>query len=459
MRTSINELLNKQSAEETIYILCDPQVRDFVITAGDFFQLETLDKWVDNSWSQDVFLEKTDQKKQNEIYQRLKEEEWEIVGKLKELKKTDPAGYEHREEIQALRCVKQGIGKALRDMNAYYEAQAEWEMQKTYGLKKRQTFVYKNTVSMGDFSDLEKKFPILQKVNLPWIRECPLFFSDISSIRKSVEEGKTIGIVGGPCLFGTYEVEVIICHKDDREFSYDFSSGRRYDQQPGRMDFADHVERWHEKIQKISFRNRKMGVTVQEQQSLEVLFEFAKAFQAKVAIPIPDISYLKYLYTVLEPLEEKMREQIVLEFRTQTRKIADLYLERIEKLKKKYPQIEVKVLHERDQALCKEFHEKREIYFQKSGLIHRMTSKRKKTDAIFDYISMLALPFYFWGTEQVIQIDNLDETDSYRKCKKVHQSAFTLSSILYPERLSKNLRDTIFNAPLEDKEYLETTGE
>lgn len=457
MRTSIDELLKEKNREvkESVYALCERDIREFVVTAGNFFQMETAEKWLENLWIQEVFQKKMEQKKENEVYSALEKQYTFIVKQIQDIKKADPKGYAHMEELRALRCVKKSIKKALGDMEEFYRSEAEQELQAVYQLKSREALVYKNTVCIGGFSDLVKRIPALEEIQLPWIRKCPLLLSDIPSLQGAVEQGDAIGIVGGPCLFGTYEVEILVSHRDGKIFSYDFSSGRRYDRKKEVMDFGGHVECYSKEITEISFQNRKRGLTAQEAESLDILFAFAKVLHAKVAIPIPDISYLKYLFTMLEPMDADFREQTVLKFRTETRKIADLYLERIERLKKQYPQVEVKVLHERDEVLLKEFHEKRELYFQKSGLIHRLTSKRKKTDAIFDYISMLALPFYFWGTPHVIQIDNLDETDSYRKCRKVHKSAFTLSSILYPERLSINGKDTIFNAPLAYKEYLE----
>lgn len=457
MRTSIDELLQEETreVENSLYSLYERDIHNFVITAGNFFKIETAEKWLENLWIQDVFQKKVAQKKVSAVFSALEKQYAFIVMQIQNIKEVDPKGYEHMEELRALRYVKRSIKVALGDMEAFYCSDVKQELRSAYQLKDREVIVYKNTVCVGSFADLVKKVPVLENIQLSWIRKCPLFFSGIRNLQGAVERGEDIGIVGGPCLFGTYEVEILVSHKDGTLFSYDFSSGRRYDKKNEVMDFAGHVERYKNEITEIHFQNRKKGITAQEEESLEVLFAFAKELNAKVAIPIPDISYLKYLFTVLEPMDKDFREQTVLKFRTETRKIADLYLERIKRLKKKYPQVEIKVLHEREEALVKEFYEKRELYFQKSGLIHRLTSKRKKTDAIFDYISMLALPFYFWGTPHVIQIDNLDETDSYRKCRKVHKSAFTLSSILYPERLSINGKDTIFNAPLAYKEYLE----
>ena len=456
MRTSLEELLKgkNKKPEESLYGFYDSSVRKFCITAGNFFKLETSEKWLDNLWSDDLFKGKCEKKKDNAVYKGIKQQYISVTEQIADIKREDPKGYAHMEELRALRSVKRSSRQALQDLESYYRSEVEQEIQKEYGIKAREAFVYKNTVCLGGFDDLIHRIPVLNKVELPWIRECPLLLSDIHSLVEAYRQGTDIGIVGGPCLFGTYEVEVRVRHKNGALFSYDFSSGRRYDEKKENMDLADHIECYRDEIEEISFQNRKQGLTIQEAESLEVLFAFANVLHAKVAIPIPDISYLKYLSTILETVDEAFREQTVEKFRAETRKIADMYLAWIEGLKEKYPQTEVKVLHERDEELCREFYEKRELYFQKSGLIHQLTAKRKKTDAIFDYISMLALPFYLWGTPQVIQIDNLDETDSYRKCRKVHKNAFSLSAVLYPERLCRNGKDTYFNAQSDYKDYL-----
>ena len=38
-------------------------------------------------------------------------------------------------------------------------------------------------------------------------------------------------------------------------------------------------------------------------------FECAKALGAKLAIPLPDMSYIKYLTNIIEPLPEKVRRE------------------------------------------------------------------------------------------------------------------------------------------------------
>ena len=54
-----------------------------------------------------------------------------------------------------------------------------------------------------------------------------------------------------------------------------------------------------------------------------------------------------------------------------------------------------------------------------------------------------------------MQVDSVDETDSGRKCNKIHGKDMELIQILYPEYLSSDGKHTIYNAALEYKDYLE----
>lgn len=460
MVTTVAELLRQKGirTEDTLYGLNSRELNEFPITAGNFFRLEQEKRWRGGSWLWEDCARRCREKEKNPTYQELEKESARLYRQIQELKEDDPQGYDHMEELRALRTVNRGIREAMRRLRMYYRSQVFYELEQERGVRDSRVLSYKRTVSLGSFADLERQSEAFCQVKLPWLRTTPLLLGNIPAVMEAVREGTPVGIVGGPCLFGTYEVEVLVRRRNGREASFDFSSGRRYDRQEAGQELADYLENYANSITEIAFCDNKKGVTVQEQESLEVLFALAAPLGARVAIPIPDISYLKYLYTIGLPLPEKLREQSVEDFRKITRRIADLYLVQIEKLKRKYPEVEVQVLHERNQELVDLFYEKREAFFCKSGLIRRLTAKRAKTDAIFDYISMLALPYYIWETPCVIQVDNLDETDSYRKCRKVHKNAFALASVLYPEKLSRDGVNTIFNAPVEYKDYIDSPG-
>lgn len=455
MKAAIDNLLRQEKIvkEDTVYFPIGNEINSFPITAGDFFRIETADQWREESWVESIFQQKM-RDREDMVCRKLRDMADEMKTLICEIKKDDPSGYGHMAELRSLRFVKHSIENALDELRQNYKAEVEREMVKLYGIRDRKILVYKNTVWLGSFEDLRHRIPSFERIRLKWFKKTPLLLRNIGTIQNAVAGDIPIGVVGGPCLFGLYEMEIIVRHKDGQVFSYDFSSGHHYDRAGQKTyEFADHVKDHAGDIQSIRFANRKKGVTEQEHDSLEILFDVGTALGAKVAAVIPDISYLKYLSTVIAPLDDAMKSQILEEFRKEVHKIADMYLKRIGEMKEKYPDVEVRVLHDRDKEACKTFYAGREKFFMNSGLIRRLTAKREKADVVFDYISMLALPYYFWKTPQVIQVDNLDETDSYRKCRKIHKGAFDLSAILYPEKLSANGEQTIFNAPLSFKRY------
>ncbi|MCH5281449.1 MAG: hypothetical protein J1E61_08255 [Lachnospiraceae bacterium] len=457
MKTTIHELLEKNAVlkEETIYFLEKDEINHFPMTAGDFFQIESKDKWKKESWVENLFQKKLQIKEQDPAYQELLHGVKKIKELIGRIKNADPKGYGHMAQLRSLRFAKKSMEHAMEELRLTYQWEINQEMEQAYGIWDRKLFVYKNTVCLGSFEDLVRQVPAFHKVEHNWIRKTPLLLRNIRAIQEAVANKIPMGLVGGPCLFGLYEVEILVQHKDGSRFSYDFSSGHYYDKADQKtFGFADHIRQYPDNIESIHFITRKKGITSQEEDSLAILFDVGAALGAKVAVIIPDISYLKYLSSVIAPLDPAMKEQTIREFRTEAHKIADMYLNRVEELKKQYEDVEVFVLHDRNEEACRIFHQSREAYFQNSGLIRRMTAKREKADAVFDYISMLAFPYYLWKTPQVIQVDNLDETDSYRKCSKVHKEAFSLSAILYSDKLSKNGEQTIFNAPLQYKGYV-----
>lgn len=455
MKVTIDDLIKQEKIvkEDTVYYPLGDGINGFPITAGDFFRIDASDKWRKESWVERIFQKKMNDR-EDKTFRQLCSMVDEMKALICEIKKGDPKGYGHIAELRSLQYVKHSIEKAIEELRLNYKAEVEREMEELYGIRDRKVLVYKNTVWLGSFEDLRRRIPAFEKIRLNWFKKMPLLLGNIESIYNAAAGNIPIGVVGGPCLFGLYEMEIIVQHKDGKCFSYDFCSGHYYDRAGQKTyEFADHVRDNAGDIQSIHFANWKKGVTEQEHDSLEILFDVGTALGAKAAVPIPDISYLKYLSAVIAPLDDAIKSRILDEFRIEAHKITDMYLKRIEELKEKYPKVEVRVLHDRNEEACKIFYAGREVFFKNSGLIRRLTAKQEKTEAVFDYISMLALPYYFWKTPQVIQIDNLDETDSYRKCCKVHKEAFNLSAVLYPDKLSANEEQTIFNAPLSFKKY------
>ena len=84
----------------------------------------------------------------------------------------------------------------------------------------------------------------------------------------------------------------------------------------------------------------------------------------------------------------------------------------------------------------------------------QLTKQIGKEGAVYDYVSYPAMPYYFWGIKNILQVDSVDEVNSMEKCAKVHKKELNIIGILYPEIISKNGVDTIFNAERKHKNYV-----
>lgn len=440
MLFTLDQLIMRENVqpEDTVYVQDSPQVRKYTISAGDFFEIEKENK------SGSVFQNKGDASASGgmswDALEYYEDRLAKIKSQLKALKNDqEDLTHAHADEIKSLRQEKKRISNLI--------AEGRSREDEKYVIK------FKNCLYAASFTAICRFIPEMKNVTFRDVYQIPWFIANLEAIREAVDHRRPVGISGGPCLFGVNEVIVTVTLKDGQKLYYDFSSGRHFAENGEAPGFAEDMLALGQEVSDISYTNRKAGVTTQEYDSIHCLFECAKALNAKLAIPLPDMSYMKYLKNIIGDLPEKVQDKALEDFKKIAFKISDMYLELIEKMKYMYPQVEVAVVHARDEALCRTYYEKRGPYLTETT-IRRLTGIRGKNDAIQDYITMPALPYYLWGIRDIIQMDSLDETDSYRKCAKIHKKDIRLAAMMYPERISGDGENTIFYAPLEYKEYL-----
>ena len=321
----------------------------------------------------------------------------------------------------------------------------------------QQILQYKKTVTVADFSMLSGVLPELNALDYKKRNEMPYFVAGLENIRNAIDRGVRIGIKGGPCIFSVHEVLVVVTLRSGERYSFDYSTGKIY-QKERLMDNAsslgDFVRAHAAEITDIAFRDEKQDVTPQEYANLLYAFQVANAVHAALlVIPLPDMSYKKYLIAILGYLDGGMRERVMEEFEKVLYRVTDLFLALIRQLSIEYPSVNYRVLHDRDRELCSAFYRMRAPYIERGRVLHALTSIPEKVEPIKDYISMQGLPYYLEGITEIIEVDSMDETDSYRKSKKAHKGLFNLDCILFPELLSANGLTTIYNALPKDKGY------
>ena len=315
------------------------------------------------------------------------------------------------------------------------------------------SLIYKNTVEIADYRMITELLPPLSDLNYSGKAKLPYFISGLDLFRKALDDGKRSAVEGGPCLFGTNEVIVNIFFNDGTVERFDFNSGKPYSLSSRDEDLGEFLLERGADVSEIKFENKKTELTPQEWIFIKYPFDIAKLLQIPLVIPIPDMSYAKYMDAVLVNAPESVRNKALCDFRALTDVICDKYLSVIKKLCEMYSDVHCDVVHARNDELISKYYEARTPFIERGKTLRSLTKAIGKTESVKDYISMPALPYYLYGAENILEVDSMDETDSYRKCRKAHKNAFNLSCILLPEFLSKDMVHTIFDAPLNRKEY------
>lgn len=333
---------------------------------------------------------------------------------------------------------------------------------------------FKNIVKVMNYPDVVRELPALSSIKWKDLESIPYFVSGLEHIREALSEGRRIGMEGGPCLFGAWEVFMELTLRDGTVKVYDFNldylveDGEYIETEPLLMEA---MQLYADDIVEIHFLDKKDGLTGQEIAGVLYLFEAAAALDAQMILSVPDFSYVKYLEALLaylEPDEEKagsaekqkrseevrmLQEQCMAEFRTVAYRIADLYLELAEYLKGLYPDVHCQPVHERRADLCEIYYEKRAPYIERNKILRSIRSSEERYESLKDYISLSALPYYLFGCTDILHVCNLDEVDSYQKCRKAHKGVVDLACLLYPEYVAGDGRNIVFYAKKEYKDY------
>lgn len=455
MITTIRRLIENRglSLEQTVYEAVKDQILDYPMTVGDFFDCDWgLEKGKSFCKLFDFYQMLLEEEKQNGV-PRLQEAMEDSNSRLTQVKKEEK-GEERKDQLEMLKSGRRGIREALEWFQRLSERNA---IRRFGGNPQELTFLeYKNRVMVTDFENIASMIPVLGGTRYREVWDFPWLTTNLEQLKHCLEQGEVPGVVGGPCIFGIDEVLIRVRTEDGDEELFDCSCGRQCTKDPSRhpRTLAGYVKEKREEIRELCILNRKAGITRQEFISILYVFEIARLLNAPVVIPLPDLSYVKYMEADLEELPLRLREPIMEEFKKTTDQVADLFLEMIRTIRVWYPSVRVAVLHRRDEDLCRLFYEKREPFVRNSSYMRKLTQNDGRKESVVDYITMLALPYYIFGTRQIIQLDSLDETDSGRKCQKIHGDQITLHSILYPEFLSRDGMNTLYNTTLEYKDYL-----
>lgn len=317
------------------------------------------------------------------------------------------------------------------------------------------SLVYKTFVQINDSVMVQKKLPQFKDVRWPYKDQMPYFTAGLEDFAAAVARGEPTAITGGPCFFGEHEVDMIFTLRDGSQKVYDFTTRRRNVGDKVSLE-AEYTKENADEVVDVSFVSHKKLLTTEEYDSILYLFELAQATKSALTLPIVDGSYLKYLDAMIEPLSIEVRVRARKRFRDIARPIIQMYRELFETLKEKYPDVkQTFMMSGEDKDLLEIFYSKREPYVEKPSTRRIISGIKEKIDSVKDYITLPALPFYFMGIKNVLEVDYIGETDSFWKCRKMHKGEMNLSALLYPIKISADGWRSIFSTELQYKEYIE----
>ena len=455
MLTTIRRLLEIKGVDpaQTVYDRMGDELLDYPLTAGDFFDCAWGLKKGKSFYEIFQFyrlLCQEEEKNKIPLLQELMEESSRQLVQIK----TEEKGQEKKLLLDMIKSGRRGIREALE----WFEKIALREACRRYGGNPAELVFleYKNRAMVTDYANIAAMIPAMETFRYKEVWNFPWLTTNLAELAACLEAGEKTGVVGGPCIFGIDEVLIEVNTEDGQTELFDCSCGRQCTKDPAApaRTLAGYMEENGGRVRELHIRNRKKGVTRQEFISLLYVFETAALLGSSVVIPLPDLSYVKYMDADLEALPDALREGIMEEFIHTADQVADMFLDVIGMLKDCYRDVPVTVIHRRDAEACRLFYEKRAPFIEGSSYMRKLTRDDRRKESVVDYITMLALPFYVYGTKHVIQLDSLDETDSGRKCQKIHGDSLVLHSILYPEFISRDGMNTLYNTTVEYKDYL-----
>ena len=388
-----------------------------------------------------------------EEYRKISSDLDELSDKIKEASDEDPDNMRrYREERKHLQKEKDAL-----EVTALEKA-----YQTLYGSNElRKTVCWKGNFYFTTMSALASMFVHLKGINrnsVLW--KVPIITSNTENLSNTLLEKKTAAVEGGPCLFGVDEVQVIITLDDDKTYIFDFVTEHTVYPCDEDIYLTDFASEYKGRVKKIEYNFMKDTLTEAEYQSLLHVFDVADAFGVKAYIPLPDFSYKKYMDYILDELvtDEQILTNAKDEFAEGLRGISVLYLEAIERLKKKFSDSDVTVVYMDSEQEKRIFEEKREKYLT-GKIMKSLTSRQAKRESIIDYVTMPALPFYLDGITNIIQVDCMDEADSCRKCRKLHKGVIEIYPLMYPEDISDDGVNTVYYTDRKYKVYHNTEDE
>lgn len=368
---------------------------------------------------------------------------------------------ETQNQAKSLRIRKKELKAAEDELKRCFADECAKECAREGIILGNEFLRYKKELFVDHYQNIRTILPNMpENPDMPLWSDIPLFTNGLQELRAAIDRGEEIAVEGGPCLFGLQEVYIIITMDDGTERRFDYNTAHYGPDNTGELGCEALEELFTssaDKIIDVSFINNKKGLTRQEYYELLYPFRIAKFLGAKLVIPIPDLSYIKYVTALAGKLSPSMKDNMISRFKEVCFSISDVMLKKIKDIQTEFPEVECKIVHARDLEICRKYEEQRELCLMGSksrDIVRHLTKNEYRQLSILDYCTMPALPLYLFGIKNILQVDCVDEIDSYRKCCQLHKTKINLAAMLYPEYVSGDGQHTVFYSELRYKEYI-----
>jgi hypothetical protein len=461
MLFTIGQLLPRYgvNVENTPYNDQD-EVNACVFDAADFFRTANIEKYKMNFAKSRKRENAIKSLESEDAYIALSSRLKALKGRIRELSEYGRQNALFRnEELTEEESAIAEETRSLRGEKASLLGEMERLVALRAGARKEESILtYKDTLLCNSLGNMREILPELRGLEAGRLGKVPVFTRSFDKLPEKLGGKERFAVLGGPCLLGTGEMVIQVIHRDGRSFYFDFNTGNHSGNLCDYDAVGPHVRDNAGEIVKILFQNKKRSLTVQDQDSLRLPIEFARLLDVPAVIPLPDGAYMKYIDAMTSCLAPDIRSSARGDFAAEIRLVSKLFQDAVEALGRRLRPPKLLAFHAGDEAGMKAFYDGRKRYCDKitsaghgAGVI---TSKTDKIEPVLDYIFYLALPFYLWGIDNILQVDPLGETDSLRKCASAHGDTIALFGMLYPEMLDKSASRAMSMAAVEDKEYL-----
>ena len=442
---------------KTPYANCS---RFFIDYPLHYLGLTNIVKINDQKYSQEFptiekAMKKAEKLEKEHELENIVRELQECKKKIKEFKKKygkNHIGLDDRLKEEYYKLIK--IKKDLTAQKGKVERTVFKQIRKECGIDVSQDLKCIKARGIALCNTIEDIVEILPKLKGTYLNRnsIPIFSYNLRAFADRLEDGNS-AIEGGPCIIGVDEVFFCLVYRNDQRRYFDimtgFEDGPKNTYLPQRYDLVDIIARDRRDIVDIEIHTKHSGPTLQNAIELYRLMLIAKRIDIPLVISLPDESYKKQLLSVMNPL--RSADKVSKELHKLLYGIVDEFLNLIAAINQILKLEKLEVLHSRNTKLIEVFYQKRS---EVASSVGNITDIQVKKEAIIDYICLPAVPNFIWGTNNILEVNNIMELESLKAAMKFFPKIY-FSALVFPYIPDVHNHSSMYHGKSRDKVFLD----